>query len=439
MKKLVNFFAAVGLLLTVPLSAQIAIGQYTLARMAAPPLRASIGAGGFTAGFLRGVGGVAFKETAHPVPGSSALSVELQYVPLLPDGQRVVAIIDGQRVRVNLYDWQLQPIARFANSDEHAVFTLFGQLADKGLEEQVIDNGGRVVNYHQAFVDTLLGLRMLQVDNLLADSEGHDLAVDLPREHNRYVLGPGEQSPDMASNRLALTRYQMAVAAGVDKDAASFRSYVVGDTGREIGFNAQNGALSLTGQPGYYFWRYNGDNPGVGQRLRNSTRSRIELAKNAARQSAPATFNEKSWLAGQIAAVATQIEGHPVTATRALELLDLTSAGVDKLNDALEDLRVERAMTEPAYRKIESLTTLSQFVNARLSLVRSINPVVWDAATTVMRYSAFFRYCKANNAAAWQAFLNRVDTIKVQPAVETPTVLQIASDGTKARGAQLGR
>src|SRR5271156_1830913 len=185
MKRLFKLFTAIALLLDLQLSAQITIGQYTLARLAAPTLRASIGVGGFTGGFLASVGGVAFKEIAQPAQALAAQSDVLEYDPQYADGRRVFATIDGQRVQVNVYDWELQPIVRFAESDDHAIFTLFGKLADRRQQEQVLDNGGRVVNYHPAFQDTLLGLRMLQLDNLLADSGGNDLAVEFPKEHGR--------------------------------------------------------------------------------------------------------------------------------------------------------------------------------------------------------------------------------------------------------------
>lgn len=62
-------------------------------------------------------------------------------------------------------------------------------------------------------------------------------------------------------------------------------SYVVGDTGRGISFDVRDGILHVSGRPGYYFWRYNGDDPAVEDRLLNSVRIRIRLAENTARQS----------------------------------------------------------------------------------------------------------------------------------------------------------
>jgi hypothetical protein len=426
MKRLVKLFTAIALLLDLQLSAQITIGQYTLARLAAPALRASIGAGGFSGGFLASVGGVAFKEIAQPAQGLAAQSAILEYDPQYPDGRRVFATIDGQRVQVNLYDWEVQPIVRFAESDDHAVFTLFGKLADQRQQEQVLDNGGRVVNYHPAFQDTLLGLRMLQLDNLLADSEGNDLAVDFPKEHGRYLIGPGEGAPDVARNRAALTRYESALKAGLSKAAADFRSYVVGDSGREIHFDVAEGALRVTGQPGYYFWRYNSDDPAVQSRIATTVRSRIGLAERSAKLSQGAAFDERAWLTSQLLA-AVRSMGETLTAA---EALGLKYSDIDDLRDLLEDARIEQTRAQPAYQKIEARVELNQYVNAHLDMVRGINPAVWDAAATVMRYSAFFRYCKQKSPSAWEEFVNSVRAIQARPSVTTPTVLQIASAKT---------
>src|ERR1035441_6723236 len=91
-----------------------------------------------------------------------------------------------------------------------------------------------------------------------------------------------------------MLRYRNAVKASLAEDAADFRSYVIGDSGREVRFDVERGSLEISGQPGYYFWRYNGDDPAVQQRVLSSVRTRIRLAKNTARQSQGAGFNENS-------------------------------------------------------------------------------------------------------------------------------------------------
>lgn len=421
-KKVFSFFALLGVLFH--LDAQISIGRYTLARAVAPPLRASVGLTGFTTGFLEAVGGVAFQQTAHPSPDLAVESIRLEYEPGRPDGERVVVIINGQPVRVDLYDWQLQPISRFADSNEHAVFTLFGQLADKRRQDAVIENHGRVVNYHANFQNTLLGLRMLQLDNLLASSEGDDLAVELPQQQGRYILGPGEESPNTAHNRAALQRYRKTISANLGKGSADFRSYVVGDSGRDVQFDVALSALRITGEPGYYFWRYNGDSPAVREQIEKSVEQRLELAEGVARNAQGPNFNEKSWLVQQVSAAVARSAGHPVS-TETLQRL--RAAEPEELAGLLFELRLNTTLEQQAYKKVVSLTTLNKFVNSRLSMVKAINPVVWDAATVTMRYAAFFRYCKAQNATNWQEFLERVRAVRVEPAVETPAILELAS------------
>ena len=378
MKKSAKIFAAIGVLLSIPLSAQIRIGAYSLASPSAPMLRASIGAGGFTPTFLGAVGGVAFDHKALPAVGFEPRSVILRYVAGNPDGQRVVAVIDGQAVRVNLYDWQLAPIVRFTQSKDTAVFTLFGQLDDRRQQEEVLENDGHVVNYNEAFVNTLMGLRMLQLDTLLAGSVNDDLAVDLPKDGDRYIVGSGERLPDVTQNRAALANYHAVVKSAIDDNAAEFRSYVISDKGRDIRFDVSQGVLRISGEPGYYFWRYYGDGPGVQESIQNRVSANIRTAKAAARLKEGVKFDERTWLIGQVRPIA----GANLSFRGELELLSLP---LPKLNELLEELRVGEALDQPAYRKVVELRELGEYVNSHIGMVRRINPNVWAAATTVMR------------------------------------------------------
>ena len=427
MRKFAKCLIAIAVLLGIPLSGQITIGPWSLASPAAPILRASL-AEGFSAAFLARVGGVAFDQKALPVPGFAPHSIALKYIPERLDGQRVVAEIDGQQIQVNLYDWQLMPIARFAQSTDTAVFTLFGHLQDRQQEGEILEAGGHVVNYHRAFSNTLLGLRMLQLDTLLAGG-GDDLAIDLPKERGKYILGPGEHAPDLASNRVALTHYRSTVKVGVETDAAHFGSYVVGDRGRESRFEVQQGTLRITGEPGYYFWRYNGAEAATMAEIRSKAKKEIRVATIAAKKQQGVGVEEQVWLVQQVTAAIRQASGGP---TELDSMLPLLSAA--ELNEIWEDAVIEKISQQPAYMKVVHLETLSNFVNERIEIVRDINPTVWDAATTVMRYSAFFRYCRENDPAAWQAFLGRVSTLAIRPVVKTPTVLQLASAPSRVFG-----
>jgi hypothetical protein len=411
-KKFTNVLVVLTLLLNVSLTAQT-IGGYSLVNAAAPILTRSIGAGGLSAGFLEAVGGVAFEKKAMPAQGFEPHSILLHYVPESIDGTRLEAVIDGQTVRVNLYDWQLAPLVKFASSDDHAVFTLFGHLNDRKQEQEILKTGGRVVNYHQAFTNSLMGLRMLQLDNLLASSDNNDLAVEMPKNGNRYILGAGEHLPNVPANRAAITRFQAALrAAGIVQFG---RSYVVGDSDSEIRFGVDEGRLQISGQPSYYFWEYNGD---------RAARSWVRQGKAAAQKAQGSEFDEQQWLIGQIEATRQRL-GQPLTE---FGRLVLSLRDTDELQESLEETRAAELEKQPEYKKIVHLAQLSQFVNSRISMVRSINPAVWDVAVTTMQYSAFFRYCRQADPAGWEGFANSVRSIAVRPAVSTPTVLRLTED-----------
>jgi hypothetical protein len=82
MKKVAKIFTAIAVLLSIPLSAQIRNGRYSLANPSAPMLSASIGSGGYWAVFLARVGGVAFDQTARPAAGFEPRSVILKYTDI---------------------------------------------------------------------------------------------------------------------------------------------------------------------------------------------------------------------------------------------------------------------------------------------------------------------------------------------------------------------
>ena len=86
-------------------------------------------------------------------------------------------------------DWQLIPIVRFADSPYFTCLTLSGSLNDKRITETILKNGGRIINYHQAFSNTLLGWRLLEMDILLIYPE----AVNLP-EYDDGGINTGQFS-----------------------------------------------------------------------------------------------------------------------------------------------------------------------------------------------------------------------------------------------------
>jgi hypothetical protein len=210
------------------------------------PLRDStpVSVGLRSGAYVSRVGGVAFDQVAQPDTGLEIDNVALEYdATTHSDGERVSVLASGRRYRLELPDWQLVPIAEFADSSYNAVVTLFGEL-DGDRQKPATHY---VVAYHPAFEATLLGLRVFQGDFLLLDP---NVAGELPRIRAGYILGIGETQPTH--------RVWRPAAAALSRRLAEtpFSSYVISDFKQTPRFSLdhQRQVLRMTGSPYFFFW-----------------------------------------------------------------------------------------------------------------------------------------------------------------------------------------
>jgi hypothetical protein len=370
---------------------------------------------------------------AVPARGVTAGTIGLNYRPELPDGERLALTVDGRGVAAPIYDWQLIPIAKFADSKYFSCFTLFGKLADPSEERRVLAQGGRVLNYHPAFVDTLVGLRLFQLDMLIIDPYSYDLI----KNNGRYLLGAGERTPDTRANMSSLIAFQEFFETLGGSSGNSFSSYVVSDYNREISFNFQDNTLNLTGEPSYYFWQ--GDSRAGGEdEIARNVGNRILTDMAAAKQRNPAGFDARAWLIQDILNQARRFE-RDFNLSEVLEVINqqdlnellrrrgdparrtfLQTASADSLLDQLVTLRLLMDVSS-----VTEMRELSRQVSAATPRLRAINPAVWNAGVAVMQYGAFFRYVKANHPVQWRAFMTQISRAPApSPRVTTPTILR---------------
>jgi hypothetical protein len=206
--------------------------------------------------YLASVGGVAFDQVAKPAAGISG-AIALTYDASAPDGERLNLLIGGEAVKTQIYDWMLVPVAKFANSRFTACFTLFGTLSDPKRQAEVeasIDQNKRAMNYHPNLANTLVGLRMFQLDEHILSPD----SVDLPKSNGEYVLGAGERAPDIQRGLAALASLDEGIDA-LPSAAREFQSYLICDYKRQVEFSVVQGKLRMTGTPYYYFWRAGDD------------------------------------------------------------------------------------------------------------------------------------------------------------------------------------
>lgn len=282
--------------------------------------------------FVSGVGGVAFAGVAKPGPSLAAHEVRPAYDPSRPDGQRFAVEVAGDAHFQSAPDWILVPAAVYASSVYNACVSLFGPASSETHYDIV---------YHEAFENTLLGLRLLQADILFFDLNE---TWRLPRLDGKTVLGLGEAEPgslDLAS--------AIRVSSGLGQER--FQSWVLTDQDEPIGVDLVGGELRFTGLPYYHFW------------VSDLERYRREVDRLAALARAEAE-------AGDVAA---------------------HNRIVRQIN----------AM-EPEVREVKGMTKRMRSLR---EAIRDYNPAVYDAAMLTMRYAAFFRYLKERQPEAWREFL----------------------------------
>ncbi len=395
----------------------------------APPLQESLTMeqGKTSEPFLSGVGGVSFDQVASPESGLKISAVKMNYNSAAENGHRLELMINNKTVKVNLPDWMLIPIAKYAESSYYSCVTIFGKLKDTTLEKQVTAHNGRVINYHPSFDNTLIGLRLAYMDMLM----GYHFTIDLPRDSiGQYVLGKGENVPDTNLNRRGAWDLSQQFAKTENKYMVRFRSYIISDYSRNITFNLLADSLVVTGYPYFYCWKFNSDfrdydiNVKANEVTSTCTQKIKELSTFSGSDAA------KNWIIDKVISLSKKYDGKYNFYT------DGTFIDVIKLKtDAEKKEYLEKFATQSlfeiiveteAYMDRDSIIYLKEFsddVSAKPELFQASNPAVWNATVNTMRYAAFFRYIKANYPETWFAFIKQIKTVKPEPDVITPTIM----------------
>lgn len=130
---------------------------------------------GITSSMFRTICGVAFVQTAVP-------SFEIDGLELSCDiaSNSANVAINDTVYELPLEVWQLQSIVNFADAESNAAMTLCG-------------NGDCPIKYHKAFIDNLMGLRLLQVDLSLSKQLLETEVGMFPTIYGEYILSPNER------------------------------------------------------------------------------------------------------------------------------------------------------------------------------------------------------------------------------------------------------
>jgi hypothetical protein len=377
--------------------------------------------------FLSGVGGVSFDQVALPANNLQISSLKMNYVSNADDGKRLELLINNKQVNVDLPDWLLIPLAKYAESPFYSCVTIFGKLKDKTLEEKVIEHKGRVINYHPAFDNTLLGIRLAYMDMLI----GYSFTNDLPKNSaGNYILGMGEVQPNKDANQNGAFYLSQQFTRVQNRYNLTFRSYVISDYSQKIWFDLKNDSLVIEGFPYYYCWKYNSDRDDydinkVAENISTNYNKQIVELSESSENKTP-----HEWMIDKLISITKRYKdkyGFYSDGT----FIDLVKLNTDVeksdflINYSLESLFQLIVNTE-AYMDRDSIVYLKEFsddVSSKPELFEAANPAVWNASVNTLRFAAFFRYIKTNFPIEWKTFMAQIQTVDPEPRIVTPTII----------------
>ncbi|MDF5726759.1 MAG: hypothetical protein PUP92_01660 [Rhizonema sp. PD38] len=322
------------------------------------------------------VGGIAFEAVATPEENLKNQKIELLYDHSKPDKERFAVRIGGKIYHPILPDWELFPIANYANSKSNAVVSLFGHNTTN--DSYYFFTTGDIYNltYHPAFNNTLLGLRLLQADIIPMDLGEF---WQLPQFKSKTILGYGEEQNSVSNQDWRRPAEEInQVFKGKNK---TFQSWVFTDCGAKVKFSVKDNNLNLSGYPYYYFW--NSDFPKYKKQLYEYKRQLDEYEKQG-------------------------------DSLLKIGLVQQHNEIVKKHNDLVKIVNNLRP-------KVFEVPTLTENLKGKFNSFYKFNPTVYESAIRTMRYAAFFRYVKTHNNSSWQKFLKQLEIIKLEPIVQTPT------------------
>ncbi len=381
--------------------------------------------------FLKRVGGVAFSQLATNATGAHI--VGLSYNHQNPDGSRLAVELetpDGEKKNLvaPIYDWQLVPLAFYANSKWEACFTLFGET-----KKEHPDPGERVLNYHPMFEDTLLGLRLFQADIVLMSKIACNLPKwdeeDIRRRPKRmrglplpkvgsYILGAGESPPDIEANE---ARYA-TIKSWIKAQEQPYSSYLICDQDQGVRFFDNDGKLEFTGRPVWLCWYFQPE----------YRQARAELRASLSNLPFQRVFgmDRDEYVAMSIPERKAITDKEKVAQFKEIR---------EQVADLLQSNWMERQLMEefPLESQLSTQPELSEELSHLLNTNSGINPVIYDSLLKTMHYGAFFRHVKAENSQVYRRFMKVIARVTAKPQLSTPTTVVVPPDPEDLPGAEI--
>jgi hypothetical protein len=384
-------------------------------------------------------GGIAFFQTAQPEDNLRVQSLNIKYHPHNPDGQRLNLSINGEKISCPLPDWQLLPIAKYADSPYNSCITLSGHLIDKALEQTIKSNGGRVINYHPAFSNTVLGWYFKQTDIMLLDLLAiriPDLPPQADRQYSAFDI-------PLAQKESAFQDVQDTLLSLQSRIKGKHRSWLISDHSGATRFDVYGNDLVIEAYLSFFCWRFLSDDPSLVQDSTNVRRNAMKSILQHEFDTDLAFYNKGHYSEDEFRTRLMMKIGR--TLPTMLELhysiakINFKESDLEKLMSSYKAGDLNARLNTYTTQKLVDLWNISTLINClyhvvplesysqslseNIRLIRAINPDAWDNTLLATKYSAFFRYIKQSFPLQWKEFITSVRDVAAEEVIQTPTAL----------------
>ena len=335
---------------------------------------------GITSSMFRKIGGVAFIQTAVP-------SFEIDGLELLCDiaSNSASVAINDTVYELPLEAWQLQSIVNFADASGNAAVTLYGD------EESLI-------KYHKAFIDNLMGLRLLQVDLNFTDTVMGEERGGFPAIDGEYIFSPKER--DMYENGV----YKDSIVELIMQLMKSFAiMYDTGDLRYSYNLLVDNGTIPASMSYETYS---------------ESVAKYAHFLENASYEQFAGVYYSSIVVSEGLKYGIDRSTGSYIY-TDYGQSIKFSSIGQNIVFDGAPYYLFANSSNDGSEAKIDYMWTF--VCKQKSDLIYLINPIVYDSAIKCCQWSAFFRYVKANYPDEWRSFKADVQRLRYDaPEVVTP-------------------
>jgi hypothetical protein len=372
---------------------------------------------------VRDTQGVAFVGIGVPEGDAVGQPVSLDYNADRQDGNRLHVTIGAATVNSGLYDWEIVPLARYANRNYTSAVTFFGRETDnddpklKDIAKAAKKEGKRAfwISYHPDLVNTLVGYNLFLVDAMLCGDPINTKIMDFTNrsKNHTFPVIEGYNDYDYTSNESTVAEFvQKTLEKNIDYIDTYFdenlmmpyTTYIYSDGEMPITYQLNGDKIEFTGYPVYHNMIRESDTWTL-----TLTRGKSSLLDQLRERKLNQKLNRK--LPPQ---VTVTVKTWPnLDFLGMLAYLVVYEASKSALLDSYLEMgyEFEDITSEENFEPIPELVDFMSMQES-YEAMKLVNPAVFNSAERTCHWLAFFRAVKGeheNKTAEWESFIKTVN------------------------------